>query len=86
MIARLYSIHDSAVKIYLPPMAFRTHGEAERDFVSKVNNPDFGHLHKSPGNFTLFHVGTWDDESGVMTRAEHHEQILTGIQAKDAKQ
>lgn len=81
---QMYSIHDSAVKVFLPPVYCRTHGEAERQFAYNVNQKDNGHLHRSPGNFTLFHVGEYDDETG-QAKPCVPVVVMTGIQAKDTE-
>lgn len=78
---KMYSVHDSAVKVFLPPVYARTHAEAERQFAWNVNQKDNGHLYNSPANFTLFHVGEYDDETGQAQPCPP-QVIMTGIQAK----
>lgn len=85
MIYQMYSVHDTAVKIFLPPVFARTHGEAERQFAWNVNNKDNGHLFNSPSNFALFHIGTYNDETGQCTSVAP-TVIISGIQAKNHRE
>ena len=58
----VYSIHDSASNSYMPPMYFRTRGEAIRSFQMACAQAD--HMfNKYPEHFRLFFVGSWDDGS-----------------------
>ncbi|AXH74195.1 MAG: nonstructural protein [Microviridae sp.] len=88
MIVKMYVVHDSAVKVFLPApqtLFARTHGEAERNFRAVVNDPKSGHLHNHPEQFTLFYVGDYDDETGVPTPRNAPEAILSGAQAKETE-
>lgn len=82
---QMYSVHDSAVKVFLPPVYARTHAEAERQFAWNVNNKENGHLYNSPHNFSLFHVGTYDDETGMPVALPAPQVVMTGIQAKETE-
>lgn len=83
MILKVYSIHDSAVQSFLTPHFARTHGEAERNFKVNVRDKENGHLHTSPENFTLFHIGDYDDQTGEMKPLAAPMSVITGIQCKD---
>jgi len=57
----IFAIYDSGVSSWRLPMFGRARGEILRWWTEAVNNAqsDFS---KHPGDFTLFHIGNWDDE------------------------
>lgn len=56
------SIFDSAVNTYSPPFCVRSLGLALRDFRAEATNPQ-SRISKSPSDYSLFVLGTYDDES-----------------------
>lgn len=62
MILGVFSIYDTAVSTWMPPMHFRNKGEALRWFQDSVNNPETK-LNKHPSDFVLFELGSWDDHN-----------------------
>lgn len=66
MIYKVFSVHDSAADAYLPPWFCRTVGEATRSFEEAANdvNHSFG---RHPSDFTLFELGEFDDETGMIS-------------------
>lgn len=82
---KMYVIHDGAVKAFMPypgTLFARTHGEAERNFRKAVNDTNNGHLNQAAEQFTLFYVGEYDDETGLVESRPAPESILSGAQAK----
>lgn len=61
---QMYSIFDLKVGVYHPPICFRSPGEAIRTFVSSANSGD-SLLSKYPRDFSLYHLGSWDDETAA---------------------
>lgn len=62
---KIYSVFDSKVGAYLQPMFFRSKGEAIRSFSTAVS--DSAHdFNKYAEDFTLFELGEWDQEKGVL--------------------
>lgn len=57
---QIFSVYDSKAEFYGKPFFMTSVGEAIRGFqdVSIDENTTIG---RHPGDFTLFHVGTWDD-------------------------
>ena len=64
------SLHDAASKTFLPPFNVRHQGEARRHFAGSVNGND-SMIAQNPADFTLFIIGSFDDEMGVLTPVEH---------------
>lgn len=64
MIYQAFSIFDSAALIYSPPFFQATKGLALRMFsdTAKDTSTNIG---RHPTDFTLFHVGEFDDQSGA---------------------
>lgn len=62
----LFAVFDSATKLFLPPFECRTIEEAVRRFRATVNHPDAGNIGQFPEDYTLFHLGEFDQQSGEM--------------------
>lgn len=69
MLHKLVSIYDSKAQVYSPTIAFPTLGMAERSFTDAVNDPQSSY-NKHPEDYTLFHVGEFDDSTGQTTNLE----------------
>lgn len=63
----IYSIYDSAAKAYATPFFMQNDGLAIRAFQSNVNSNEENNISKYPDQFTLFRVGEYDDENGLIT-------------------
>ena len=60
MLHNVFTVFDSKTEAYLPPFYEQTKGSAIRSFTEAVNTPSH-QFAKYPGDFTLFHLGTYDD-------------------------
>ena len=57
------AIYDSKVGVYFQPFFARSTAEAIRSFSDTVNQE--GHIfNKHPGDFTLFVLAKWNEDSG----------------------
>lgn len=72
----VFSVFDSKADAYLLPFFSRNRGVALRQFMTAVQDEktDF---HRYAGDYTLFEIGTWDDESGTL--AEHKAKVNLGV-------
>lgn len=59
----IYSLYDSKVGAYLRPLICRNHGEALRAFAELANDKNSS-VGRYPADFTLFYLGSFDDETG----------------------
>jgi len=59
-----FSIYDKKSLHYTPIWQAQTFGAAERAFNTAVNS-DSNDYSKYPEDFDLFHVGNFDDETGI---------------------
>lgn len=66
MILKIFAIYDSKAKAYLPPFFLPEPAVAVRVFSNAANDKDhqFG---ANPGDYTLFHLGGFDDDTGKIT-------------------
>jgi len=65
MTTELFSIWDSAAQRYLEPFFAPTIEYAIRQFRQAVNKPDH-QFNLYPEDYTLFHVGSFDQEEGQL--------------------
>lgn len=72
-----FSIYDSKAKAYLPPWYMHNTDMALRVFADCCNATDH-QFSKNPEDYTLFHIGEFDDESGKIT-PDTPKSIANGI-------
>lgn len=65
MIQKVFSIRDIKGETYHSPFFKQTHGEAERDFRTVVND-DKSTINKYPADFDLWYVGEYDTNTGEL--------------------
>lgn len=78
MISGIYSIRDAKIEAFGQPFLFVKPGPAIRAFADEVSNPQ-SNLFKHPEDFALFHLGYYDDETGLFTSLPQPEQISLAI-------
>ena len=66
---KLVSIFDAKAAVFSAPIAFPTLGTAERSFADEVNNAN-SQYGKHPEDYTLFHIGDYDDATGKVDNLE----------------
>lgn len=81
MVLKAYSIRDSKGEIYHNPFFKHTHGEAERDFATAVND-DKSTLYQYPEDFDLYHVGEYDNNTGVFKPNDTPQHIIKAVNVK----
>lgn len=62
----LYSVRDNKVNSYSPVFPSTSSVQATRDFERACNDANT-QLNRYPSDFDLFQVGTFDDQTGVVT-------------------
>lgn len=72
MTVDLFAIWDSVSEVYDRIWQATNAGTAVRAFIQIVNEPS-SDFYKSPGDYTLFHVGTFDKKTGVV------EKLMTPV-------
>ena len=67
---KIYSIYDSVAQAFQKPFYMHNDGEALRMFQQAVNDPHENNvINKHPEQFTLFHVGEWEDKNATIDTA-----------------
>ena len=68
MISKMYTVFDSAAGAYLPPFYQPSRGAAVRVFRDTANDEN-SMIGKHPGDYTLFEIGEYDDQTGRVEMA-----------------
>lgn len=74
MILQVFTVYDHAVQSYLPPFFVRSKGEAIRSFTEAVN-AEGNQFNKHAADYTLFALGTYDDDGAVFMVDVPHRVI-----------
>lgn len=74
MVLKAYSIFDVKADSYNAPFFKSTHGQALRDFVDLVNNPETV-VSRHPEDFKLCCIGSFDDSTGQVWPNERPESL-----------
>lgn len=81
MILQILSVRDRAANAYGRPIFVAAIGQAIRSFQDEINRVDQNNeMNKHPDDFDLYHLGTFDDETGLLTSKSTPEQIAIGKQ------
>lgn len=73
------SVFDSAVGVYFQPFFARSRREALRSFVDAATQS--GHtFNKHPGDFSLFVLAEWNEESGRFENKAAPECLGTALE------
>lgn len=57
------AVYDTLTQSYNTPIVVTHLSAAQRDFINQVTDENINHAI----DLELHHIGTWDDETGVMT-------------------
>lgn len=69
VIHKIFTVYDIKAEAYLPPFFLHAEGMAVRVFANAINDP--GHqFGANPTDYSLFQLGEYDDNSGVITATE----------------
>jgi hypothetical protein len=63
MIMKMFSIFDAKAETFMPPFCVHSVGIAKRDFSDAVNDGK-SFVNKHPEDYSLFEIGTYDDQTG----------------------
>ena len=78
-----FSVHDAKAESYIQPFYSLTVGTALRDFEAAANDPNHAFC-KYSEDYTLFHLGEWNHETGKTT--DLHTPIPLGKALQFKKQ
>lgn len=75
---QVFAVRDLVVGAFLPPFFCRSHGEALRSFGDACNTADH-QFAKHSSDFVLFHLGEFDDNSGIFAAIEP-ARVVSGLE------
>lgn len=78
---KIYTVYDSKVEAYMSPFCQRSKGEALRAWETAVNDEQTQFC-KFPADFTLFEIGEFDDNTGVITPHKTHMSMGLALDFK----
>lgn len=76
---QIFAVHDSKAHSYLQPWFMHNDEMAIRSFTQAVKNPDTN-FSQAPLDYTLFHIGTYDDETSIITSNCPPKMLLSASQ------
>ena len=78
----MYSVYDSKVQAHLKPFCMRNAAEAVRAFGDLVNDPGV-EFSKHPEDYSLVHIGTWDEDAGMLIPNTAPITLVSGKQLSE---
>lgn len=79
MILKIFSIYDEKAHAYLPPFFLPTDGMALRTFSDCINS-DTHQFGQHPSDYTIFHLGHFDDSNGELILGESSKSLGNGVE------
>lgn len=82
----VFSIYDSAVRCFSDLVVAPSKGECMRELKAIVNSKQLdknNQLHPyaaDPASYTLFQIGTWDEEVGQFVPCMSPEKVCTALE------
>lgn len=74
----IYSIYDVKANAWLRPFFERNNSVAIRSFADAANEKDHA-FQKHGADFTLFMIGSWDEDAGQIMSMETNENLGNGL-------
>ena len=75
----VFSVYDSKAEAYLQPFFAQTRGVAIRQFEAAANSVEHN-FYRFGADFTLFHIGQWDEHDGTLVMFEVKDSLGTALQ------
>ena len=73
----IYAVRDNKVNGFMQPMFLLSEGVARRSFTDAINGDKNGLFYKYPGDFDLYSLGSFDDQTGELI-AETPRNLCNG--------
>lgn len=77
MIREICAVRDRAVDAFGQPIFVVAIGEAVRSFTDEVNNAQ-SPFNRHPGDYDLYHIGSFDDASGSVLPLDRPRMVAVG--------
>lgn len=85
MILKMFAVYDSKAEAYFQPFFMATNGQALRAFKDLANDPK-SNICRHPGDYTLFVLGEYDDETGNVLNLGAKINLGTGLEHKSREE
>ena len=82
---KYFAIHDQAAGAYLTPFYAPTNAHAVRSFRAALEDPETM-FSKFPGDYTLFELGRWNEETGHHMDLKVANNLGNGLVLREAKE
>lgn len=82
MLYGIYSVHDAASGSFGIPFFSVNDQVAQRNFRMLVNDPQAGMIYMHPGDYRLYKIGEYDDQSARVGPLDVVELLITGASCK----
>lgn len=78
---KIFTVHDGKALSFNRPFFYPTEGQATRDFHQVVNDGE-SQQSKYPADFSLFVVGEFDTDTGLVESYSTPKLVCTGLELK----
>jgi len=76
---KMYTVRDDAAQYFMPPFFCQNDNVAQRMFISSMGD-QFNHR----VDYLLFCLGSWDDQSAVISLEEPPRLVVCGSSVSDS--
>lgn len=83
MILQIVSVFDNAAKAYMQPAFVQNVGVAIRSFSDAANQPEHD-FSKHASDFTMFHLGSFDDENAAFDMFDTPAKLVSAHEVKES--
>jgi len=80
MIWNVYCVYDTGISTWLKPIFAKNNGEILRSFIEACNSAD-SQFFKHSADYTLFEIGTFDDDKCKFDLLKSPVKLLQAIEA-----
>ena len=82
MLMNVVAVKDMAVNSFLPPVFVPHVGAVIRQFSSSCNDREHD-FYKFAGDYELWHLGTWDNDTGTFVNFDSPRRLVRGADVKN---
>lgn len=81
---RIFTIYDRATEAFHQPFFLLTVAEAKRGFFHMANDPE-SKIHVHHADFQLFHIGDYDNATGIIDTSQGNVSLGTATEYLDTE-
>lgn len=82
MIKFVFCVFDSKARVYAAPFLAPRREVAVRDFTRAARDPQLD-IYRFPEDYSLYELGTFDDETAALSLHLQPEAVVTAIQCQE---